>query len=296
MPAQGHAIPSALTLLVLLSGCTAPVPAGDVSQPTNFATASEVEILDRYLAQFDLPASTGEHCRRHGGSDLIAVAGVPDLPPMTPPPTAPVAPTNALAAHHLAWHKRYADLVSVVTPGNPDPASDYGQQFVTMHRHMLHEYDAWRASEGYPPIPTWDAMSAVPESWRLPPTPDVPPFDVNPGRLDACYAHTTEDPQAERPTWTMVPGGNAPSPFWSHQRLCDFGSLNDLAKAVDYDTFNVYSQQDVLTQRYPRYHANVHDTMRGDMGLSTAVRDPVFWAWHNFLDKDVFGLWESECM
>ena len=84
------------------------------------------------------------------------------------------------------------------------------------------------------------------------------------------------------PTWATLGGGAVADPLWGYTRLCDFPSVNRLAKSLD-----------------SGYHSEVHNGRAGGVGGDmdwpwTAPRDPVFWSWHLFLDG-VFHVWEDHC-
>lgn len=276
---------------LLMAGCSTPAEdSGNVAPPDGMTAANELVILDQYLALYDVDGFDGGMCQRHGGSEFLVVPFLPDVPQ-----GAPEAATNSLARHHAEWHKRYLDLQTVIAPGDPDPASLYGEEFVEMHRHMVGSYATWRADHGYSLIPTWDPSQPIPSDWLQPDAKPAMPAGVDPARTSTCYAHATEDPKIERPSWTLVDGHGTPSPMFGYESLCEFQDLNELGKAVDYDAFGAYSMLPG-TPKHVRYHAVTHDTVQGDfLALGMTVREPLFWAWHNFLDKDVFGLWEREC-
>lgn len=251
--------------------------------PAVHAAGSEFALLDAYLAEHDLPAARGDHCERRGGH-LAYLAG--ETP--TPPPVGPMEPTNALLAHHFQWHKERSFVTREVSA---DDADRYGDDFVSYHRAMILDYDAWRSAHGAAPVEPWDPATPIPATFAYDGGSPLPHDEAQRVRQitgSGCIQRATEDPRIARPSWSTIEGGDEPDPMFGHTRLCQFSDLNRLAKAVDFDFIG-------RTER-SGYHASVHGGVGGDLApVATAPRDPVFWAWHKFLDVSIFGLWDSDC-
>ncbi len=219
----------------------------------------ELDILEDYLEPFDLRED-------HEGVRLT-----PELEHCQRrggyrtggdlPATPQVGWTNTLLWAHAGWHWDYARLTE--PEFSADDGDRYGDAFIIYHRHLIEDYEDWRNRTGQPPLVAWDPMEPIPERFA---------YDVE----WPCAPRTSEDPQVPLPTWMTREGGEEESPFWGYTSLCAFTSLNRLGKAMDVD-----------------YHGRVHEDVGGDMDSHMAsLRDPVFWAWHKYLD-DIAVEWET---
>jgi hypothetical protein len=256
-------------LLVLVVSALAVLPASVQAAP-------EIDIVAAFLSEHDNEIVGGEPCRRYGG-------GAPEVPQTSF--VIPLPATNRYMEHHAFWHRTAFDAAAAIAPFEDDN-NPYGDQFRNFHRTMIEEFDGWRAKNGHDPIPIWDPSTPIHADFQNPNT--VPRTEVPLGtafgleRLLVCTPHRTENPNILLPTWATVEGGSTADPVFGYTALCEFPSVNQLAKAIDAPIAE-------------SFHSTVHNTVYGDMGpTSTALRDPLFWPWHNFVESR-FKLWESAC-
>lgn len=216
------------------------------------AATAEMDIVDEYLSQFDKVATyedtqasmVQDRCHRTGGPEQGA----------TLPQGGGTAATNGLMFQHVEWHgERGRFMEPAFTWSDSD---SYGQDFIEFHAALISTFEDWRVLHGYGPLEPWDPMTPIPEAFDYPVGPP-------------CEARINEDPRIALPTFLTVKGGNETSPFWEYQSLCEFPDANRLGK----------------TMEASQYHAAVHNTVGGDMeAAGLTLRDPVFWAWHSFLE------------
>ena len=184
---------------------------------------AELPILEAYLAPHDEVVVQGRHCARHGGLDNTR--DLPDTPHVA---------TNRLLADHVAWHLAHEAIGGHAF--SPDDADDYGERFFLYHHEMIHAYEAWRAANGHPPLVPWDPATTIP-----------PHFSTDPSPL--CQGRDREHVARPLPTWATLGGGAVADPLWGYTRLCDFPSVNRLAKSLD-----------------SGYHSEVHNGRAGGVG------------------------------
>lgn len=218
------------------------------------AGPTELAIVEEYLAPWDDPAIRGNHCLRSGG------LGRDQNPTGEPWPGAADAPTNAFLRVHLAWHDEHAAHAG-------DPVEADGSAFFEFHHVLVHDYEAWRARLGHPALVAWDPATPIPFAFT---------YDATP----PCRARATDDPAVPLPSWATLAGGADQDPLYGHRALCQFSSVAQLANALAVPG---------------GFHESVHGTVRGEMQrASTSEKDPVFWAFHRFVD-DLFHSWEHVC-
>lgn len=219
--------------------------------------APELGIVGAFLAETDSPLVMGDHCRRHGG-----VQTTEDLPALDAP--WPVW-TNGHLYEHVSWHFRHLSIERAVFSLGPEDR--YGDEFVAFHREMIAHYDAWREAYGHEPVATWDPALPIPPEFAYPAS-------------AGCRARDHDDVNLPAPTWATIAGGEKRDPLWNHTALCQFADVNELGKSIDWG-----------------YHGDVHAAVGGDMDNAlVSPRDPVFWAWHKFLDVEIFQTYERECI
>lgn len=134
--------------------------------------------------------------------------------------------------------------------------------FLVFHHDLIHTYETWRSANGHPALVSYSPATAIPAAFAHDP---------------ACPPRASGNPGMATPTWATLPGGAAPDPLFGYRKLCDFRNPDELSLSLE------------------GWHNDVHGIINGDMGSPDfAPRDPVFWAWHRFLD-DLFHLWENNC-
>ncbi len=177
---------------------------------------------------------------------------------------------NAIVSTHVRWHLEHEAQRDVLhlfqrMPGEPHPEEDpYGEEWLGYHRRIVREYDAWRAEHGVAPIVAWAPGTAYP-----------PNFEAPPGMPDRRPAAETE--RARLPTWATIAGGTEPDPVYGHASLDRFETANQLGKALDF-----------------AWHHDVHEAAGGLMfDVGPSAQDPLFWAFHKFIDEGVFTPWEQ---
>ena len=237
----------------------------------------EQTILDRYLHQFDRYPNL-PYCARMGGQEMTADG------PGLPPSANHYNLTNSLLDEHMRWHVRHARLLNAT--GYADDNNTAGLEFVMMHRSMLKSYDDWRVANGAQPLAPWDPVTRIP-----------PELSYN--VTYPCHARASEFPGVRLPAWLTVAGGNETSPIFQYTSLCQFQTLNRLGKELDEEGREALLHAEGLVgsppPRPPNYHAQVHLGVGGDMAdASISMRDPVFWAWHEYLDSHTRH-WETAC-
>ena len=134
--------------------------------------------------------------------------------------------------------------------------------FLVFHHQVIHAYESWRAANGHPALVSWNPSTTIPASFATDP---------------ACPARSNSSPGISLPTWATVAGGTTQAPIHGYTKLCQFKTNVELGQSLN------------------GWHGNVHVTVGGDMGSAQrAPRDPVFWAWHKYVD-DVYHTWEKKC-
>ncbi len=230
-----------------------------VAAPSSVAAeASEMEILDMYLEQFDTwrgaqgvgVEMVQDRCHRTGGTEDTSKL----------PPLASLDSTNDLMFQHARWHGEHGRFLEpVFTWSDSDP---YGLEFLEYHRDLILTYGDWRLLNGHPALVAWDPMTPIPASLAYPV--DLP-----------CRARESEDPKIALPTYLTVAGGTNGSPFWGYAALCEIPDANRLGKTIEGSW----------------YHADVHLTIGGDMAdAGLTLRDPVFWPWHVHV-QSIYETW-----
>ena len=156
-----------------------------------------------------------------------------------------------------------------------------GRLFPVFHSRFLANFDAFRATFGYP------------DKGQYTPPDDLPARDAGGFTLahtPAIKSPRVTKPRSEykdvsgfvRPTWATGAGGTAQraqlnpsncqpakSPVEIRERLTDFPTLAELGCALENP-----------------WHNRVHGMIGGDMNLSgLAPTDPIFWRWHGYLDS-----------
>ncbi len=212
-----------------------------------------------------------------GVHEKLGRAGLDDLPSRVPDPSGAIPDAgpcvhedchNAVVLTHIRWHLQRSaqqDSISRFTtlPTAPHPDADpYGEEWLRFHRRIVREYDAWRLSNGYPTIPKWDPAKPYPTGFDLP------------SGFPARNASWTGVPI---PSWATVAGGIEPDPVYGYTRLAEFPTANRLGKSLDFS-----------------WHLGVHGRVGGTMeDIGPAPDDPLFWAFHKFIEQEVFARWES---
>lgn len=159
-----------------------------------------------------------------------------------------------LLASHEHWH-------SDSLRGSPT----YGLDFLTFHRDVVDRYDAWRATQGYGPVPAWNPSDAIPAGAH------------HPGRL--TDNPSAVDPLCSTPEWFKLDGAGDRNPDFGAGRLAEFTSADQLGRAVD-------------SLLPPNWHSRVHATTGGDLAsVHNFPRDPAFWRFHKFIDE-LWRQWE----
>jgi Common central domain of tyrosinase/RTX calcium-binding nonapeptide repeat (4 copies) len=182
--------------------------------------------------------------------------------------------TGQLLREHLRWHVAHACCTGYD-----------GSLFPVFHSRFLANYDAFRATFGYPAKVLYRP-------------PDDLPTEEGGGFFTRGYTllHTAEDRvtkpgdefnddelrELRRPTWATLAGGSLLQPRLrgsdctgpvpagpGRQRLADFPTLAELGCALERP-----------------WHNGVHGMVGGDMSNAmNAPKDPIFWRWHGYLNS-----------
>jgi hypothetical protein len=141
--------------------------------------------------------------------------------------------------------------------------ADYGEAFLTFHRHVIGQYDTWRLEHGYEPLAPWDPSDPIVAEAH------------HPGRQTSDPSAV--DPLCRTPDWLKLDGDGVRNPDFGAARLTDFTSSDQLGRAID-------------SLNQPNWHARVHATVGGDLAsLHRFPLDPAFWRFHKFID----GIWRE---
>lgn len=225
----------------------------------------EFVILDEYFAQFDLGRSSAGTILRTLG---LETALAPQGEPLTHAQRNET--NNLLLLEHARWHRQrtlQSSLLKVTAAvyqayGAIDQDT-YGKEFLDFHHDLITKYDDWRKARGYPRLDAWEPVGAIPSKFAYSP-------------------RAASEADHPRPEWTRVTGdGPSADPLFGYVRLGQFGSENRLGKSIDAGKGTV------------PLHGRTHGHIGGDMGsLDTAPKDPVFWAYHRYLD-DIYEEWKN---
>lgn len=158
---------------------------------------------------------------------------------------------------HMDWH---------MAPENMARTGNYGERFLSFHKQYIDKFDAFRATKGLLPVTGWDPATPIPPAFAHPHTLTAARHTDNPNSVD---------PHCKTPSWATPAGGSEPAPIYGYTSLAQFGSLDELGRAID-----------------SGWHGTVHNTIGGDMSQFHSPIDPIFWRWHRWIDN-VRATWET---
>lgn len=167
---------------------------------------------------------------------------------------APAETAGRARLEHAKWHADHPLF---------DAGYD-GTLFFDFHHAYIDRFNAWRSEFGYPPVGLWDPGTPLPTGPDIDHTPRNPVYVPQP-----------------KPSWFTIAGGagERPSNGWDcdttagQTRLCPPGAGFPADRKL------------LGCAVTSPWHNDVHVNVGGDMGSTlSAVRDPIFWRWHNFVD------------
>jgi hypothetical protein len=173
--------------------------------------------------------------------------------------------SSRVRSEHSTWHSNFR--FSNTTQG--------GALFFDFHHEFISRFNSWRAEFGYPAVGSWTAGTALPTG------PDVDHAARTGAGTDAPTI----------PTWFTLAGAAATRP--SNGFPCETGESFDTGGFA-----NGIGQQRLLDFVADRnllgcatespWHNSVHVAIGGDMlSVALAPQDPIFWRWHNYLDRAI---------
>jgi hypothetical protein len=161
----------------------------------------------------------------------------------------PTTTMTRVVNEHRLWHAN----------NKPTNTNYDGTLFFDFHHALIGRFNSWRAEFGYPPLVSWDTGTALPTGTEV-------------DHLARNSSYTLYP----KPTWFAATGGSATRR--TNGRPCDTsGGQNDL--------FDFLTRLHLGCAATQPYHDGIHQRVGGDMlSTSWALRDPIFWRWHSFLD------------
>ncbi len=171
-----------------------------------------------------------------------------------PQPSGHGMPPTTILNEHARWHVEHDwYLFPPCGPGLPG-----FREFLAFHRRMQQRFAEWRAVFGFAPITPWNPAHPIP---RGP--------EIDHARRE------NQDPQYPLPGYLTLVGGPQGSPCFGRGRLADFRSDVELS-----------------AETFEPWHNGVHARVGLDMAHHhTSPKDPVFWRFHEFLDREVYERW-----
>lgn len=165
-------------------------------------------------------------------------------------------PPTRVLNEHAGWHVQHDWLL--FPECGPQVRGFAG--FLDFHHRFQERFAAWRETFGFPPLQPWDPGTPIPR-----------------GPLHDHAGRSTGDPLYPLPGYLRVAGGTVASKCFRRTSLLEFRDLAELSV----DTFEPW-------------HNGVHARVGGDMGHhATSPKDPAFWRFHEFLDREVYQRWLS---
>lgn len=104
--------------------------------------------------------------------------------------SAPAA--NQLVFDYVTWHGQHEQHGADHRSANDDDG--FGEEFFRYHREGLDRDDAFRDTQGMPPVAAWDSATQPPAAFNLPPG-------------QACAPRNDPYVPVPQPSWTKLEGG-----------------------------------------------------------------------------------------
>jgi len=172
-------------------------------------------------------------------------------------------------ANHFAWHVVNRQVVN----GQPEGCHPLinGEEFFTFHKDVISNYESFLETFGYPALVAWDPA-------------DNPPKILDGYNVDNNNRNLVYVPVAI-PSHYTIKGGNTSSDCaleWNQNvtKLGDYMDANHLGSELEATWHGIVHGAVGGISRGPQ-----GEVMRGDMSNpATALKDPVFWMWHNNID------------
>lgn len=162
---------------------------------------------------------------------------------------------NRHARMHEQWHKAHG-------PGGTEGKGS-GLKFLEFHRMMLREFTK---ETGIPAPGGWDPNSPIPAEF-LDPDRKNPRMSTEPGVL--------------LPAWLTLDGHG------TKRGNKDFGRKAMLDDDKRFKSLRDFKSPDQLGRALGEsgFHGSAHVSIGGTMGTFKSPKDPIFLAWHGYLDK-----------